>query len=414
MALVTDDETRLMGRVKVAFPFIHDSVGGSHISALNLIRHLDSERFEPFVLLENPNGRVADLFRTESIPFEPIDISKPTSDDAIGSSAGIVSIGRYGLTRIWAMSRQLRRHRVHLVHTNDGRMHVFGGLAAKLAGAKHVWHHRSDPDAVGLRYIAPAVANHVVTVSKFAGPKPGWWTAARKWSVVPSPFDTDTSVPDRDECRQAMLAALDAPSTAAVIGFFANLTPRKRPLAFVRAIAALKAQKPKQPIVAPMFGKAFDIREEDVMKLATELDVADCIRPMGFLHPPEPWLAGCDILFSPSIREPFGRTLIEAMLLGTLVVATDSGGNPEAIEDGVTGYLTPVDNPEAAASCMHQALRESSTSRAIAERARAKALIRFGMKRHAQSIMDVYDLLLQGPPRSVGQVPPEAKSSGRL
>ena len=414
MAVVVSDEKLSTERVKVAFPFIHDSVGGSHISALNLIRHLDRDRFEPFVLLENPNGRVADLFRKEDIPFEPIEISKPTSDDAIGSSAGIMSIGRYGLTRVWAMSRQLRRRGAHLVHTNDGRMHVFGGLAAKLAGAKHVWHHRSDPDAIGLRYIAPAVASHVVTVSKFSGPRPGLWTAARKWSVVPSPFDTDTPVPDRDKCREAMLTALDAPSTAAVIGFFANLTPRKRPLAFVRAIAALKAQKPERPIVAPIFGKAFDISEDDVMNLARELDVADCVRPMGFLHPPEPWFAGCDIMFSPSVREPFGRTLIEAMLLGTLVVATDSGGNPEAIEDGVTGYLTPADDAEAAASCMHQAIREPSISKAVTERARAQSLIRFGMKRHAQLIMDIYDQLLHGPPRSITRVPPEAKSSGQL
>lgn len=414
MPAAADQVMESMSSVKVAFPFIHESVGGSHISALNLIRHLDVDRFEPLVLLENPNGRVADLFQAENIPFVQISKDTSTTDDAIGSSASVVSISRYGFTRVRAMAGMLRRHQARIVHTNDGRMHVFGGLAARLAGAKHVWHHRSDPDSVGLRYAAPAIANHLVTVSKFSGPKPGWWSAASKWSVVPSPFDTETPLLDRQKCRQDLLNALGAPADAAVIGFFANLTPRKRPLAFVRAVAALKAQKPEQPVIAPLFGKAFDISEDEVMALADELGVSDCIRVMGFLYPPDPWLAGCDIMFTPSVREPFGRTLIESMLAGTLVVATDSGGNPEAIEHGINGYLVPADDADAAASCMLEAILDPSTSKTIAERARDDALARFGMQRHAQSIMGIYDQLLQNPTRPMTPVSNKANPNGHL
>ena len=44
--------------------------------------------------------------------------------------------------------------------------------------------------------------------------------------------------------------------------------------------------------------------------------------------------------------EPFGRTLIEAMHLGTPVIATRHGGNPEAIEDGRNGFLVDPDDPD--------------------------------------------------------------------
>lgn len=399
MTMNADNGARASAKVNVAFPFIHDAVGGSHISSLNLIRHLDRDRFAPFVLIENPEGRVADLFRTENIPFTPIATSRPVSDAAIDESASPLSLVRYGLSRVRTIARQLKQHQVDIVHTNDGRMHVFGGLAARLARAKHVWHHRSDPEAAGLRYIAPAIAHHVVTVSRFAGPRSGRWSAAKKWTVVPSPFDTDTAPPARNTCRQAMLEALGASPDTAIIGFFANFNERKRPLAFVRAIAALKAEQPERQIAAPMFGKPFETSEDDINRLAAELDVADCIRPMGFRYPPEPWLAGCDILFVASVREPFGRTLIEAMLLGTLVVAVDSGGNPEAIKDRVTGHLVPVDDPEAAASRLHESLCEPEATGAIAARARADALARFGMQRHAQSIMRVYDEVMEGPRR---------------
>ncbi len=387
-------------KVNVAFPFIHDAIGGSHISALNLIRHLDRDRFRPFVLLENPSGRVAGLFRAENIPFVPIATSRPVSDSAIDEGASALALARYGLARIRTIARQLKEQRADIVHSNDGRMHVFGGLAARLAGARHVWHHRSDPEAAGLRYIAPAIAHHVVTVSRFAGPRPGWWSAAKKWTVVPSPFDTDAAPPDRVACRQAMLEALDAPPDTAVIGFFANFNLRKRPLAFVRAIAALRRRAPDRPVMAPMFGKPFETSEDDIMGLAAELGVADRIRPMGFRYPPEPWLAGCDVLFVPSVREPFGRTLIEAMLLETLVVAVASGGNPEAIEDRATGHLVPVDDADAAAERLALALDRPDETRAVAASARADALARFGMQRHAQSIMRVYDQVLEGPHRS--------------
>ena len=397
--ILAPDNNAEVAKVNVAFPYLQDNpdaYGGSHISSLNLIRHLDRDRFEPVVFIENPEGRLADLFHSEDIAFMPIGPSRPPLKRAGGKPSGRLALARHGLARVWALTRQFRRRGIDIVHSNDGRTHVFGGLAARLAGAKHVWHHRADPTAIGLRYVAPATAHHVVTVSRFAGPRPGLWSAASKWTVVPSPFDTETAPPDRAGSRRAMLDALDVHPDTAVIGFFANYNLRKRPLAFVRAIAALRARAPDRPIMAPMFGKPYATSEEDIMRLAAEHGVADVIRPMGFRYPPEPWLAGCDILLVTSVREPFGRTLIEAMLLGTLVIAVDSGGNPEAIEDRVNGHLVPVDDAEAAAARLAEALDETAATAAITARALADAHARFGMRRHAQAIMRVYDQVLGG------------------
>src|SRR3546814_9209528 len=57
-------------------------------------------------------------------------------------------------------------------------------------------------------------------------------------------------------------------------------------------------------------------------------------------------MAACDALLVTAVDEPFGRTLIEAMLLETPVIAANSGGNPEAIEDGENGLIVPPDDPE--------------------------------------------------------------------
>src|SRR3546814_16010072 len=79
---------------------------------------------------------------------------------------------------------------------------------------------------------------------------------------------------------------------------------------------------------------------------SAELGVAGHVRMRGFGHPAVPWMAACDALLVTAVDEPFGRTLIEAMLLETPVIAANSGGNPEAIEDGENGLIVPPDDPE--------------------------------------------------------------------
>ena len=109
------------------------------------------------------------------------------------------------------------------------------------------------------------------------------------------------------------------------------------------------------------------------------------------------------------MREPFGRTLIEAMLLGTLVVAVDSGGNPEAIEDRVNGHLVAPDDPEAAAARLAEALSNPEAIALTTARAKAGAHGRFGMQRHAQAIMRIYDAVLEGSNRPAALIASEAR-----
>jgi glycosyltransferase involved in cell wall biosynthesis len=82
------------------------------------------------------------------------------------------------------------------------------------------------------------------------------------------------------------------------------------------------------------------------------------------------------------------------MLLGTPLVAADSGGNPEIIRHGETGYLVPPDDPDAFALRTLDLLEDGAARATVAAHARQDAVGRFGMQRHAQSIMQIYDDLL--------------------
>lgn len=78
------------------------------------------------------------------------------------------------------------------------------------------------------------------------------------------------------------------------------------------------------------------------------------------------WVKAADVFVLNSTYEGLSHALIEAMMLGTPVVATRAGGNPELIEDGVTGILIPPGDEEA----LHTALK-SIVSNAPAARLRA-------------------------------------------
>jgi glycosyltransferase involved in cell wall biosynthesis len=371
------------GPVTVCFPFMGDKVGGSHISAFKLIEALDRTRFEPLVLVHEPLGKIDQLLSDFGIAREPTPLASSRPHGMMRE-----------LFHARAASEFLKRKRVRIVHTNDGDSHLVWAVPTRLAGAKHVWHHRANPNARGLRFLAPWAADRVIAVSRFASPKAGLWSAAGKCTVVHSPFDTDCAHIDRTASRAAAIAELGCRPETKLVAYFGNLVPRKKPLAFVEAIAALRKVAPNLPLLGLFFGGAkFDL-DKQAMQLAEKLGVADCVRLMGFRYPPEPWLAACDVVLAPGVEEPFGRSLIEAMLIGTPVVATASGGNFEAIEDGRTGFLVPVGAPEMMAARMRDLLINPALSGAMADAARADAMSRFGVERHVIAVMDIYDQLL--------------------
>ena len=398
-ALALDDDSRAVapGRIRAAqppprvvcFPFVNDQVGGSHISALHLIRHLDRRRFQPQVILHQESGPVADLLHHEGIGFEraPGNWHLPP-----GRRPRPLPL----IEEMIAIDRFLRRCGAAIVHTNDGPTHCTWALPARLAGAKVVWHHRRGPDALGLRDLPPWIAHHVVAVSHFAVPQRAPTALRRKCTVIRGPFDAGLATTDRRACRRMLLDELGLPRDVRIVADFGNLAQRKRPLVFVDAIGTIARRNPSLPIMGLLFGDPLEPGiEHAILARAAASCAADRIRLMGFRYPPERWLAGCDALLVPAVDEPFGRTLIEAMLVGTLVIAAASGGNLEAVRQGETGVLAPPDIADGFADHLERLCHEPDWARAIAATAQVEALDRLGLERHAEAIMAIYDRLLQ-------------------
>ncbi|HUD91509.1 glycosyltransferase family 4 protein [Sphingobium sp.] len=375
-----------MDKCRVCFPFAGGLIGGSHISAMKLIQGLHHTQFEPVVLLHSLDGPLPDFLTSAGIAFERAPIHHYWQ--AGGVSLRDLPQMPADIARIRAF---LRARNIRIVHTNEGAMHATWGMSARLAGARHIWHHRGNPRAAGLRFLAPIVADRVICVSNFASPLQGLWSARGKSTVAYSPFDTSIAHVDRKAARSTIEERLGVAPDTVIISFLGHFSTRKRPLVFVETIAAMRRARPDRRIVGLMFGDEHEAGiDAKIRQKIQDLDVADCVRMMGFLQPVEPWLAASDVLLVPAVEEPFGRTLIEAMLIGTPVVAAASGGNIEAIRNRGTGLLARPDDPEDLAAHVLGVIEDPRMATTIAHRARQEALQKFSVETHVNKIARIY------------------------
>ncbi|MFV0645147.1 MAG: glycosyltransferase, partial [Sphingomonadaceae bacterium] len=102
----------------------------------------------------------------------------------------------------------------------------------------------------------------------------------------------------------------------------------------------------------------------------------------------------CDVLLVPAMDEPLGRTLVEAMLVRTPVVASNSGGNPEALSDGC-GVLVQGDNPAAMAQAAHELLLDDIRVATMTNHASQSARMRFSSAAHVEAVQSVYHRLIR-------------------
>jgi glycosyltransferase involved in cell wall biosynthesis len=96
------------------------------------------------------------------------------------------------------------------------------------------------------------------------------------------------------------------------------------------------------------------------------------------------------VLVLPSAYEGAPLAVLEAMAEGTPVVATRVGGVPEAVENGRTGFLVPVDDPPAMADRCAEILADPELARRLGEAARARVRERFGLERQLDATLAWY------------------------
>lgn len=162
---------------------------------------------------------------------------------------------------------------------------------------------------------------------------------------------------------------------------------------FIKAAASIAPQFPNVS-----FSIAGDVLEPayfaELQALIKGLNLSDRFHFAGGVTDLHQHLSAADIFVLPSRSEGFSNAIIEAMAASLPIVATDVGGNAEAVKDGVNGFIIPSEDPAALAAAIASLLADPSRANAMGAAGKALAAENFTTEAMMHRITSAYASLL--------------------
>lgn len=145
-----------------------------------------------------------------------------------------------------------------------------------------------------------------------------------------------------------------ADDTVPIIIGVGRLEPQKNFSLLIRAFSRVRAQMPARLVILG------DGSERDMLRnLVAEMDLGEDVALLGFVPNPHAYVAKADLMVLSSDFESLANVVIEALAVGTPVIATDCPSGPaEALNHGQCGTLVPVGDLDRMSAAILEALRE--------------------------------------------------------
>lgn len=184
----------------------------------------------------------------------------------------------------------------------------------------------------------------------------------------------------RAECRRLLGLPLHVP----VVAIPGMLRPMKGHPFALRAVRGMLSAHPETIVVITGSGQAS--YEHELRSMVSKLSIEKSVRFIGTVNDMALLYRSADVVCIPSRAEPFGRTVIESMAIGTPVVASDVGGIREILQHERTGVLTPYDNENLLAARLNLLLGNEAMRRRLSRDAYTSALDRFKRSVYVKTI----------------------------
>jgi glycosyltransferase involved in cell wall biosynthesis len=369
-------------RIRVMRVMTRMNVGGPALQASELMRGLDTERFDQRLYCGFVGPGEADY----------VDLCAPDVGvhrvPTLGRSMRSTDDGR-SLVRL---TTAMREFRPHIVHTHMAKAGALGRMAAVLARVPvrvHTFHghllhgYFSRPKTqlvVQTERTLAKLTDHLVAVGEQVRDdlvavgigRPG------QYRVVP-PGTNLGPLPEREVARGLLGLPLEGP----VVAYVGRVTGIKRPDRLVEVARTVHREIPAARFVVCGDGDLLG----EVMAATGDLDGA--LHLLGWRADVATVYAAADLVLLTSDNEGMPVSLIEAGLAGLPAVATRVGGVPEVVQEGVTGLLGTTRAAELAEGVV-RLLRDEQLRLRMGQCAQAWTAERFGAERLVSDIHDLY------------------------
>ncbi|MFA5631080.1 MAG: TIGR03088 family PEP-CTERM/XrtA system glycosyltransferase [Porticoccaceae bacterium] len=180
-----------------------------------------------------------------------------------------------------------------------------------------------------------------------------------------------------------------------VLGTVGRLAAVKDQAAIVTALASLLRARPRLRATLRLLIVGEGPQRAALESAITTLGLSDCVWLCGDRDDVPELLRCMDVFVLSSLAEGISNTVLEAMASGLPVIATRTGGNPELVEQGVSGLLVEVGDVDGLARAIESLVTDPARCRSLGRAARCRVERDFDWQRTVARYLDVYDGILR-------------------
>ena len=329
--------------IRILFYNHTGKVSGAEKMLLMILAKLDQNRFESVVLCPDDDALARDVqglgLNTESCP--DLNARFTIRVDLI------VKYLRSFAQVIRSVRATVIKAQPDLVHANSIRSGLVVSVATIGLKTRVVWHLHdllpTHPLSVLIRGFALLFPRAVmIAVSQAVADNFGgrFVTLRNRVSVILNGIDTEKFAPV-DGRREETRKELGLDESEFVVGIVGLLTPRKGQLGLIQCFAQVLQRVPKAKLLivgGAVFNK--DTEYEALLKTtADDLEISDRVQFLGVRKDVPAIMQSLDLFVANSSVEPFGLVIVEALSAGAPVLSAISGGIPEVVQCGRSGWL---------------------------------------------------------------------------
>jgi len=392
--------------------------GGSVISLYELLRELDTDIYEPFVLFQEKNYhynqfqklgiKLYHIDRKSNSEFNP----KQTNRDiakALNHYSNFLSTGYREAKQIYLTLKNelphiskiysiIKNEKINVVHHNSNffknRLSV---LVAKFLNIPQIGHMRMFHSLTLIDQYLVRHINFFIYISKAIE---DWYLKQgihqKKGSVIYNPFKIINS---RSKVNNSTIRKeLGISNEDFLICNISRIDWWKGHKYFIDAVdQVLKFNRNVKALIVGSVDPTNKCQKyyQNLLKQVEKLNLSNHIFFTGYRNDIYDIMQASDVIIhSASEPEPFGRVIVEGMLAGRPVIATDAGGVKDIIDDQVSGLLVPPKNEDAMAKAIQFIMQNPEGSQQIAKNGRRIAKSRFSAYEHVNKVQNLYQRVL--------------------
>ncbi len=351
-------------------------IGGTEQVIRQIIENSDPEIFTHEILcIDGFNGSLGLELKEKGINVECI-MRRPGFD----------------INLILSLHQLIKLRKVDVLHCHQYTPYFYGVISSILTESKVIFteHGRFYPDIHHFkrRIINPLILLRTKNITAISNSTAD---AVSKYEYIPRKkiqviYNGIRVIEEIDQSRDELLSELNLDPRYRYIGTVSRLDPIKNQSMMINAFAQAKKNINSLRLILIGDGPSRGLLEDQVKMLGLNKEVIFT----GFINNPQKYIKTFEVFLLSSFSEGTSMTLLEAMALSKPCVVTNVGGNPEIVENEISGRVVPSNDISLFSHAIVDILNDSVLSKSYGETGNRKLMNEFSVDRMINSYEKLY------------------------